>query len=75
MNTYPNTKLHRAICSPFYFITLLLLLITQNSFAATPADSTRAGENNLTVRQSTAAVEFEGKILLKMIPLIPVHFG
>jgi len=63
MNTYPNTKLHRAICSPFYFITLLLLLITQNSFAATPADSTQAGENNLTVRQSTAAVEFEGKIL------------
>ena len=64
MNTHPNSKTQRVKCSPFYLITLLLLLITHtnNSFAS-PVDSIRTGENNLNVRQSTAAVKFEGKIL------------
>jgi len=65
MKTQPNTKLQRVKFSSFYLITLILLLAThtQNSFAALPTDSIRAGENNINVRQSTAAVEFEGKIL------------
>ena len=65
MKTQPNYKPQRMKLFSLFLITLLLLLIThtQNSFAAPPADSIRTGENNLNIRQSTAAVEFEGKIL------------
>jgi len=63
MKTQPNYKPQRIKLFSLFLITLLLLLITQNTFAAPLADSIKAGENNLTVRQSTAAVEFEGKIL------------
>lgn len=65
MKTQINSKPERMKLISFCLITLFLLLAThtQNSFAAPPADSIRAGENNINVRQSTAAVEFEGKIL------------
>ncbi|HEY6625757.1 MAG TPA: mechanosensitive ion channel domain-containing protein [Ignavibacteriaceae bacterium] len=65
MKTQTNSKLQRIISISFRLITLFLILLihTQKSFAAQPADSIQTGENNLTVRQSTAPVKFEGKIL------------
>jgi len=65
MKTQKKSKLQRMKSIPFYLITLFLLFVThtQNSIAGQPADSIRTGENNLNVRQSTAPVMFEGKIL------------
>jgi len=65
MKTQPNNKFQRMKLISFCLITLFLLLAThtQNSFAVPPADSIRTKENNINVRQSTAAVKFEGKIL------------
>lgn len=64
MNTQTNSKLQRIKSISFYLITLILLSVAQiqTAFAA-PVDSVRTGENNLNVRQSTAPVKFEGKIL------------
>lgn len=64
MNTQTNSKLQRIKSISFYLITLFLLSVAQiqTAFAA-PVDSVRTGENNLNVRQSTAPVKFEGKIL------------
>jgi hypothetical protein len=65
MKTHPNSKLQRMKTFPLFVITLLLLSIpfAEDSFASPPADSIQTGENNLNVRQSTAAVKFEGKTL------------
>jgi small-conductance mechanosensitive channel len=65
MKTQTNSKLQRMKSILFYLITLSLLLVvqTQNSIAAPPADSILTGKSNLNVGQSTAPVKFEGKIL------------
>jgi len=65
MKAQTNSKLQRMKSILLYLITLFLILVTQtqNSFAALPADSIQTGENNINVRQSTAPVKFEDKIL------------
>ena len=65
MKTQPNSEHTWMKLIPFFLFTLFLLLAgtAQYSFASTSADSISTGGNNLNVRQSTAPVLFEGKIL------------